>query len=107
MKTKKILKKLFLTVVVLIAAIIVLAFFLIEKERDAEAAFFIVLGTFVKLYGVVGLAFFFFSKHKVRFVLSLIGWSVVMFVAPMVISSPEFIIGQYQEWFTSLAETDD
>ena len=27
-----------------------------------------------------------------------------MFVAPMVISSPEFIIGQYQEWFTSLAE---
>jgi hypothetical protein len=85
-----------------IAAIILLVFFLIEKERDATAAFFIVLGTLVKLYGVVGLAFFFFSKHKVRFVLSLIGWGAVMFVAPMVLSSPEYVIGQYQEWFTNL-----
>ena len=87
-----------------IAAIIVLAFFLIEKERDAEAAFFIMLGTFVKLYGIVGLAFFFFSKHKMRFVLSLIGWGAVLFVAPMAISSPEYILGQYQEWFASLVE---
>ena len=87
---------------VAIAAIIVLAFFLIEKERDAEAAFFIVVGTMVKLYGIVGLAFFFFSKHKVRFILSLIGWAVLLFALPMLISSPEYIIGQYYEWFTDL-----
>jgi len=87
-----------------IAAIILLAFFLIERERDAEAAFFIMLGTFVKLYGIVGLAFFFFSRHKVRLVLALIGWAVVFLVAPMVISSPEYVIGQYQEWFACLVE---
>lgn len=86
-----------------IAAIILLAFFLIEKERDASAAFFIVLGTLVKLYGVVGLAFFFFSKHKLRFVLSLIGWSVVLFALPMIISDPEYIVGQYAEWIDCLA----
>lgn len=85
-----------------IAAIIVLAFFLIEKERDAEAAFFIVLGTMVKLYGIVGLAFFFFSKHKLRLVLSLIGWAALLFIAPMLVSSPEYVVGQYQEWFASL-----
>lgn len=85
-----------------IAAIIVLAFFLIEKERDVTAAFFIILGTFVKLYGIVGLAFFFFSKHKMRFVLSLIGWGIAMFVAPMVLSSPDYVIGQYQAWFVDL-----
>ena len=79
-------------------------FFLIEKERDTEAAFFIVVGTLVKLYGIVGLAFFFFSKHKVRFVLSLIGWSVVLFALPMLISSPDYIIGQYQDWFVCLTE---
>jgi hypothetical protein len=87
-----------------IAAIIVLAFFLIERERDAEAAFFIVLGTLVKLYGIVGLAFFFFSRHKVRFVLSLIVWGVLLFALPMIISSPEYVIGQYQEWYVSLTE---
>ena len=85
-----------------IAAIILLAFFLIERERDAEATFFIVLGTLVKLYGIVGLAFFFFSRHKVRFVVSLIGWGLVLFAAPMVITSPEYVVGQYQEWLTSL-----
>ena len=85
-----------------IAAFILLSFFLIEKEKDGWAAFFIVVGTLVKLYGIVGLAFFFFSKHKVNFILSLIGWSVFLFIAPMLISSPEYILGQYQEWMTSL-----
>lgn len=86
-----------------IAAIIVGAFFLIEKERDATAAFFIVLGTLVKIYGIVGLAFFFFSKHKVRFVAALAVWSAVMFVAPMVLSSPDYVVGQYQAWLADLA----
>jgi len=90
-----------------ITAIILLAFFLIEKERDASAAFFIVLGTLVKLYGVVGLAFFFFSKHKTRFVLSLIGWSIILIAAPMIISSPDYIFGQYAEWMDSLTGKND
>lgn len=85
-----------------IAGIILLAFFLIEKERDTEAAFFIVVGTLVKLYGIVGLAFFFFSRHKVRFVLSLIGWSVVLFLLPMLISSPDYVVGQYHAWVSDL-----
>ena len=89
---------------VAIAAIIVLAFFLIEKERDAEAAFFIVVGTLVKLYGIVGLAFFFFSKHKLRFIVALIVWGALLFVLPMLISSPEYIIGQYHEWIVCLTE---
>ena len=87
-----------------IAAIILLAFFLIEKERDTEAAFFIVLGTLVKLYGILGLAFFFFSKHKCRFVVSLVIWSIVLFALPMLISSPEYIVSQYQEWYYCLIE---
>ena len=90
-----------------IAAIILLAFFLIEQERDTSAAFFIVLGTLVKLYGVVGLAFFFFSKHKVRFVLSLLGWGVVLFLLPMLISNVEYITGQYAEWFNCLMGKND
>ena len=52
----------------------------------------------------MGLAFFFFSRHKVRFLLSLLGWSVILFALPMVISSPEYIIGQYTEWLQCLTE---
>lgn len=92
---------------VAIAAIILLSFFLIEQERDAAAAFFIVVGTLVKLYGIVGLAFFFFSKHKMRFALWLVVWGLVLFALPMLISSPEYIIGQYAEWAESLTSKND
>ena len=86
-----------------IAAIILLSYYFIEKEKDFWAAFMIMLGTFVKLYGIVGLAFFFFSKHKGKFIGSLILWAVVMFIAPMVFHGPDYLIGQYHEWYENLS----
>ena len=83
-------------------ALIVASYYCIEKEKDVLAACFIMIGTFVKLYGIVGLAFFFFSKHKGKLVAALVGWAIVCFVLPMAISSPEYVIGQYQEWMMSL-----
>lgn len=85
-----------------IAAIILLTYYCIEKEQDFWAAFFIMLGTFVKLYGIVGFAFFLFSKHKGKFIASLIFWAVVMFVAPMLFHGSGYIISQYSEWYNSL-----
>ena len=90
-----------------IAAIIILSFTCIEKEKDFWAAFLIILGTFVKLYGIVGLAFFFFSKHKVKFIISLAFWALILFVLPMFFTSPQYIIGQYSDWFTALTSKND
>lgn len=92
---------------VAIAAIILLSFYFVEKERDEYATLFIVIGTLVKLYGIVGLAFFFFSKHKMRYLLSLVGWSLVLFCLPMLISSMDYQLSQYNEWFLSLSEKND
>lgn len=85
-----------------IAAIIILAFTCIEKEKEVGAAFFIMLGTFVKLYGIVGLAFFFFSRHKTKFVVACIGWALVMFFAPVVLSDMGYVIEQYKGWLAEL-----
>jgi len=91
----------------LMTAIIIFSFVYIEKGKDFWSALFIVLGVFVKLYGIVGLAFFFFSKNKIKFILSLFFWSVVLFSLPMLISSPEYIIQTYQEWFARLVEKNN
>lgn len=88
----------------MMTAIIILSFVYIEKGKDFWSAFFIVLGVFVKLYGIVGLAFFFFSKNKIKFILSLLFWNFALFALPMLISSPEYIIQTYQEWFSRLVE---
>ena len=89
---------------VAITAGILLTFTMIERRQDFWAAFFIMLGTMIKLYGIVGLAFFFFSKNKTKLLLSCLFWGLVMFVAPMAVASPEYIIDQYYEWYVALVE---
>ncbi len=91
----------------MMTAIIILSFVYIEKAKDFWSAFFIVLGVFVKLYGIVGLAFFFFSKNKIKFILSLLFWSLVLFILPMLISSPEYIVQTYREWLERLVEKNN
>lgn len=87
-----------------IAAIIILAFVYIEKDKNIWAAFVIVLGTFVKLYGIVGLAFFFFAKQKPKLIMYGVLWSVVFFALPMLFFTPSYILQSYQDWYQSLSE---
>lgn len=85
-------------------AIILLTFSFIHQKKDFWAALMIVLGTFIKLYGIVGLAFFFFSKDKKKLILGLVLWSSVVFVLPMFFSSPAFIIQSYKDWYIAVSE---
>lgn len=86
------------------AAIIMMSFVFIKRQQDFWAALLIVLGTYVKLYGIVGLAFFFFSEHKLKFTGSLVAWALMLFVLPMLFSSPAFVIQTYYDWYNSLRE---
>ncbi|MBD1392083.1 glycosyltransferase family 87 protein [Mucilaginibacter glaciei] len=86
----------------LIIAFVLFSFIFIRKQQDFWAALMIVLGTAIKLYGVVGLAFFFFSDNKLKLILSLVFWSAVLFVLPMAFSSPEFILKTYHDWYPDL-----
>jgi hypothetical protein len=85
-----------------IAAILILTFVCIERKQDFWAALFIMLGTFVKLYGIVGLAFFFFSKQKMKFIVSCIFWAIILFILPMIFFSPTYIIQSYADWYQNL-----
>jgi len=89
---------------VAIAAIIMLSYAFVKKEKDVWATLMLLIGTFVKLYGIVGLAFFFFSKHKGKYIVWMIVWSIVLFVAPMLLSSPAYIVQTYQDWIACLME---
>ncbi len=88
----------------MLTAWIILSYTLVKREKDFWAALCIVAGFYVKLYGIVGLLFFLFSKHKVKFSLSTLFWTVALFALPMLISSPHFILQSYHDWLTSLME---
>ncbi|MDR1879383.1 MAG: DUF2029 domain-containing protein [Tannerellaceae bacterium] len=86
-----------------ICAIILLTFVLIEKRRDFWAACFLVGGTFIKLYPVVGFAFFFFSRRKTALLLSALFWAVLFFFLPVIYTPGiDYVTSQYVEWFHSL-----
>lgn len=87
----------------LIAALVIGSFICIRKEKDFWAACLIMLGTFIKLYGIVGLSLFFFSKHKGKLTLYMGIWAAIFFTLPMLISSPEFVIQSYGDWFQTLS----
>lgn len=71
-----------------VAALVVGALAMIEKRREGWAALFIVIGTFVKIYGIVGLAFFFFVRRKGRFIGYMALWSAMALLLPCSSSVP-------------------
>jgi hypothetical protein len=85
-----------------IIACIIMSFVLIQRGKEFWAAFFIMLGTLTKLYGIVGLAFFFFSENKLKLIGSLLFWGLVLFALPMIISTPAYIVNCYKEWGQAL-----
>ena len=87
-----------------VTAIILLTYSFIDQKKDFWAALMIVLGTFIKLYGIVGLAFFFFSKNKLTLISGLIFWGALAFSIPMLFSSPGYILQTYKDWFVAITE---
>ena len=90
-----------------IAACIIISFAFVEKEKDSWATFFILLGAFVKIYSLGGFAFFFFSKHKMKYFFSALAWSVLFFILPMIISSPGYVLSQYVAWINDLVDKNN
>lgn len=86
----------------IIVGFMILSFMLVKKGKEEWATALIVLGAFIKLYPVIGLVFFLFSKNKLKFIISTAIWMVVFFVLPMAISSPSYIIQCYYDWFKQL-----
>ena len=89
---------------IVIAALIIASYTAIDRDKNGWAAMFIMLGAMTKLYGILGLAFLPFSKHKIRLAGYCIIWGAIFFVLPMLLSSPGYIISQYSEWFTTLVD---
>ncbi len=76
----------------------------IYERKETQSAISILIGLFVKLYGIVGLSAFFFVKRKWRFILSLLVFFLVFLALPMLLSNVHFGLQSYADWFQSLSE---
>lgn len=87
-----------------LTGLLILSATYIYERKETKSAISMMIGFFVKLYGIAGLSAFFFVKNKPKFILSLIGVGVMFVILPMLISSPHFGIQSYVDWFQSLSE---
>jgi Glycosyltransferase family 87 len=86
----------------MLAGMILLAFTLIEEKKDFWAAALIMGALFVKVYGIIGLVFIFFSREPRQFIQGCLFWFGFFLLAPMVYSNPSFVLHSYSDWFYNL-----
>lgn len=91
----------------MLTAWILLAFVLINRDKEWAATLFIALGFMTKIYGIIALVTFLFSKNKLRFIGWFILWMAVLFCLPMLFSSPAFITQSYADWYHSVVNKNE
>lgn len=87
-----------------LVALLMLAAIYIYENKEAKSVGAMLVGFFVKIYGILGLSQFFFIKNKGRYILSGTAITLLFFVIPMLYSSPSFVLQSYADWFQSLSE---
>ncbi len=91
----------------LIAAIPIFAFLSFEKRQPVWAAFFIILGFNIKIYSLVAAGLFLIYPQKGRFLIALVGWAVVLGLLPLLFTSPDHLLWQYELWVRQLLIKSD
>jgi hypothetical protein len=82
----------------LVAGLIILTFGLLEKRNYLLATFCIVFSIYIKVFGIVGLALFLFYPEKWKLALYTLGWSVLLFVMPLLFVSIDQLKFLYTSW---------
>jgi hypothetical protein len=91
----------------MLTAWLLLAFHFVKKDRLVLATLLVMAAILTKVYGIVGLAFFFFTPNKGRFFAYSVLWFLVLFCLPMLISSPHYVWQSYFDWYQSLSEKNE
>ena len=86
----------------LIAGLIIFAFYFLEKRNVLLGSLCIILTVYIKLFGVVVLILWLFYPEKGKFAVYSFLWTVLLFLLPLVVVSPEKLMDLYQSWMKLL-----
>jgi hypothetical protein len=87
----------------LMAGIMIAAFCCLHNGKVQWATLWLVLATFIKVYGAIGFCLFLFYPGKLRFVLFAALWTVLFFAMPLVATPLHTLLWQYNNWLVMLA----
>lgn len=88
----------------MMAGLMIAAYTCLQRGKVAWATLWLVIATFIKVYGAIGFCLFLFYPGKVRFVAWALLWTVLLAVMPLVVTSPTTLIWQYHNWAIMMGE---
>lgn len=86
----------------LIAALLTGAFVSFEKNKTGLAALFIVLSVYIKVFGLLMAVMFMMYENRQRFMRWFALWSVMIFLLPLLFTSPQGYLMQLNNWIELL-----
>jgi len=85
-------------VAAMVASFVILSFCFFEKGKLFNAAFFIILATFIKIYAIIAVVLFLMYPGRLKFVGYMFFWGILFLLAPFFVNSIDQALFQYHSW---------
>jgi len=82
----------------MMAGLMMLGFTFLEEGKPWRAALLICLGFYVKLFAIVAALLFVFYNGKIRFLLAMAFWGMLLAVLPALVAGWDGLIMHYKSW---------
>ena len=88
----------------LITGLLILAVANLERERIALAVLCVMITVYIKIFGLVAFSLFLFYPGKGRMIFWGLAWAVVFSLVPLLVVSPDALLGLYKSWWRIISE---
>ena len=82
----------------LMGGLIILAYGCMQQQKILLATLWLVVATYIKVYGAIGFCLFLFYPGKLKFVLYATLWTVVLAALPLCVTTYSNLVQQYHNW---------
>jgi hypothetical protein len=82
----------------LMCGLMIAAYACMQKDKAIWATLWLVLATYIKVYGAIGFCLFFFYPGKIRFMVYAAFWTLLLGLMPLMVTPWHTLVWQYQNW---------
>jgi hypothetical protein len=82
----------------LMCGLMIAAYASMQRGKSVWGTLWLVLATYIKVYGAVGFCLFLFYPGKPRFILYAAMWTIIFAALPLLVTPLQTLIWQYQNW---------
>ncbi len=90
----------------ILAGLTIISFNLLEKGKNNQATFFIALGSFIKIYSIVGCLLLLLYPNKIKSLIYFAMWFIIFLLLPLVVIDVDSLIWQYKNWLVLLSKDE-